>query len=115
MIGIRCPRCGSDESTVTNTLHSIVGRVRYRKCLDCGKQHRTIEQNFYYPGTEDWQQMLTIELSALLWLVENESVTSTPWVKRRIEVVKQELMNGKSMRGRYAKKLPEDVVAALRD
>ena len=43
---MKCPKCGSEQSRVSNTRNRLDGTIRrQRKCIVCGKNWFTIEQN----------------------------------------------------------------------
>lgn len=44
---IRCPKCGSDECPVYDSSHVP---IRYHKCKSCGKNFKSVEQNYTPPA-----------------------------------------------------------------
>lgn len=43
---MRCPICGSENQKVKDSRHRQKGKIRYRKCFNCGSQFTTIETYF---------------------------------------------------------------------
>jgi DNA-directed RNA polymerase subunit RPC12/RpoP len=40
---VRCPQCGSTDCPVTNSNHVP---IRYHKCLACGRNFKSVEENW---------------------------------------------------------------------
>ena len=59
---MKCPKCGSEQSRVSNTRNRLDGAIRrQRKCIVCGKNWFTIEtheDDFVYITIGDAKRIL---------------------------------------------------------